>query len=155
MFWFSTANRCRRGNHLTKKTLILRYTSFAIIATLANLLAQRLVLSIDNNAAGFVAALGVGTLVGLAIKFYLDKHWIFFDKSKGIRSNGKQFILYSIMGIVTTLIFWGTETAFWLIWKSDLLREIGAIIGLAIGYIVKYNLDRRFVFGDVSQENIE
>ncbi|MFB9138480.1 GtrA family protein [Maritalea porphyrae] len=138
---------------MTKKTLILRYTCFAIIATLANLLAQRLVLSIDNNTAGFVAALGVGTLVGLAIKFYLDKYWIFFDNSKGVRTNGKQFILYSIMGIVTTLIFWGTETAFWLIWKSDILREIGAIVGLAIGYIVKYNLDRRFVFTDFSQES--
>ncbi|GLQ16266.1 hypothetical protein GCM10007879_05150 [Maritalea porphyrae] len=131
----------------------MRYTCFAIIATLANLLAQRLVLSIDNNTAGFVAALGVGTLVGLAIKFYLDKYWIFFDNSKGVRTNGKQFILYSIMGIVTTLIFWGTETAFWLIWKSDILREIGAIVGLAIGYIVKYNLDRRFVFTDFSQES--
>jgi hypothetical protein len=28
------------------------------------------------------------------------------------------------------------------------MRELGAVIGLAIGYVVKYNLDRRFVFTD-------
>ncbi|MEL6702576.1 MAG: GtrA family protein, partial [Pseudomonadota bacterium] len=48
----------------------------------------------------------------------------------------------------TTMIFWGTETAFWLIWDTDIMRELGAVIGLSIGYVVKYNLDRRFVFTD-------
>jgi putative flippase GtrA len=44
------------------------------------------------------------------------------------------------------LIFWGTETVFWLTWKTDAMREIGAIIGLSIGYFVKYHLDKRYVF---------
>jgi hypothetical protein len=26
------------------------------------------------------------------------------------------------------------------------MRELGAVIGLTIGYVVKYELDRRFVF---------
>ena len=46
------------------------------------------------------------------------------------------------------VFFWGTETAFWLIWKTDLMRELGAVLGLSVGYIVKYNLDRKFVFTD-------
>ena len=33
------------------------------------------------------------------------------------------------MGVVTTAIFWGTETAFWVIWHTDLAREAGAVLG--------------------------
>jgi putative flippase GtrA len=56
--------------------------------------------------------------------------------------------LYMLMGVATTLVFWATETAFWWIWRSDVMREAGAVFGLALGYLVKYNLDRRFVFSD-------
>jgi putative flippase GtrA len=41
------------------------------------------------------------------------------------------------------------ETAFWVVWQTKELRELGAILGLAIGYVVKYRLDRRFVFRDI------
>jgi putative flippase GtrA len=50
------------------------------------------------------------------------------------------------MGVVTTAIFWATETAFWLIGGTDLWRETGAVLGLSVGYLVKYELDRRYVF---------
>jgi putative flippase GtrA len=50
------------------------------------------------------------------------------------------------MGLVTTAIFWATEYAFWLVWGTQLMREVGAVLGLAVGYIAKYQLDRRFVF---------
>jgi putative flippase GtrA len=52
------------------------------------------------------------------------------------------------MGLVTTVTFWGSETVFWLVWQTSMMCEIGAIVGLSIGYAVKYNLDRRFVFVD-------
>lgn len=129
-------------------TLALRYTLFAVIATIANLATQRLVLVAGDGAGAFMAAVGAGTLVGLVIKYLLDKRWIFYDMSKGAAAHGKQFTLYTVMGLATTAIFWGTETGFWLIWKTDLMRELGAVIGLGIGYVVKYNLDRRFVFTD-------
>jgi putative flippase GtrA len=82
------------------------------------------------------------------IKYLLDKRWIFYDQGTGLKDHSHKFSLYTAMGIVTTAIFWGTETAFWLIWQTDLTRELGAVIGLSIGYLVKYNLDRRFVFTD-------
>lgn len=126
--------------------LALRYGAFAVIATLANLAAQRLVLMAGDGGAVFALALAVGTLVGLVIKYLLDKRWIFFDRSGGLENHGRKFSLYAAMGLVTTAIFWGTETAFWLIWGSDLMREAGAVIGLTIGYVVKYRLDRRYVF---------
>ena len=33
-----------------------------------------------------------------------------------------------------------------IIWKQENMREIGAILGLTLGYIIKYNLDKRYVF---------
>lgn len=133
---------------MTGPGLALRYTLFAVIATLANLGMQRLVLKAGDSGAVFTAAIGAGTLVGLVVKYVLDKRWIFYDSSTGLRAHGRKFALYTAMGIVTTCIFWGSETAFWLIWGTDTMRELGAILGLMVGYVTKYILDRRFVFTD-------
>lgn len=131
-------------------TLVIRYAVFAVIATIANLAVQRLVLAGGDNTIMFMVAVVAGTIVGLVIKYILDKRWIFMDTDTGAAAHGKKFGLYTVMGLVTTAIFWGTETAFWFIWQTDFMREMGAIIGLSIGYVVKYNLDRRFVFTDAA-----
>ena len=133
---------------MTLRTLIIRYSAFAIIATAANLAMQRAILQDETNAPYFTAAVGAGTLAGLVIKYILDKRWIFYDIETGIKNHSRKFPLYTAMGIVTTAIFWGTETVFWLIWHTTEMREVGAVLGLIIGYIVKYKLDRRFVFTD-------
>jgi len=133
---------------VTLQTLILRYASFAVLATFVNLATQRLILARDQDTLHFAAAVGAGTIAGLVVKYMLDKRWIFDDRSAGLRNHGRQFTLYTVMGLVTTAIFWGTETAFWLIWRTDLMREAGALLGLACGYVVKFQLDRRFVFTD-------
>jgi putative flippase GtrA len=128
-------------------TLVVRYSAFAALATVANLLTQRAVLQAGDTTWIFLLAMAAGTLVGLALKFVLDKRWIFQDRETGLKANSRKFSLYTVAGGVTTLIFWGMETAFWLIGRTDLMRELGAVIGLAIGYFVKYNLDKRYVFG--------
>lgn len=127
-------------------SLAMRYGAFAVIATLANLATQRLVLAVFSGPGGFLLALLFGTAVGLVLKYLLDKRWIFFDQTTGLAAHRRTFSLYAMMGLITTAIFWGTETAFWLAWKTDLMREAGAIIGLAGGYLIKFDLDRRFVF---------
>jgi len=114
-------------------TIALRYVIFAVIATIANLGTQRLVLSGGEGL--FIWAVLAGTAVGLVVKYLLDKRWIFFDTSSGTAA------LYTVMGLLTTAIFWGMETAFWLTWRTDMMRELGAVIGLTIGYVVKYWLD--------------
>ena len=124
----------------------IRYILFAVIATLANLGSQRIILGIDDTRYFFVGAIAVGTLVGLSIKYILDKRWIFGDMSAGLMAHGRKFSLYMFMGVFTTVIFWFLETVFWLIWKTDFMREIGAIVGLSVGYCVKFNLDKRYVF---------
>lgn len=136
------------GADVTRTTLITRYVAFAVIATLANLAVQRLVLMSPASLAAlaYPLAVGAGTVAGLIIKYVLDKRWIFHDLSQGLGAHGKRFSLYALMGVATTAIFWGTETVFWLTWQTHAARELGAVLGLAIGYVVKYRLDRRFVF---------
>lgn len=124
--------------------LILRYGAFAVLAVLVNLAVQRGVLAVGL---GLLAALVTGTAAGLVVKYVLDKVWIFGDRTAGVAAEGRKFTLYTLMGVATTAIFWGTEAAAWAIWQTDLAREVGAVVGLAVGYVVKYRLDRRFVFG--------
>lgn len=135
---------------MTGTSLALRYGGFAVIATVVNLGMQRIVLwgtsAAEVSPARFALAVAAGTLAGLVIKYLLDKRWIFFDQTSGARAQGAQFLLYALMGVVTTLIFWATETAFWIIWQTDLARETGAVLGLTVGYVTKYILDRRYVF---------
>ena len=131
---------------MNKKRKLSLYVLFAVIATATNLAVQRTILSFNNSNLNFIFALFLGTLVGLLIKYFLDKNWIFFDNTKGLKSQIRNFRAYTIMGIVTTIIYWVIETTFWLIWQKDNIRECGALLGLSIGYIIKYKLDKKFVF---------
>lgn len=135
---------------MTIKLLVFRYLIFALIAIFFNLLSQRIVFSLSSASQSLFLAIFIGTLVGLFVKYYLDKKWIFFDKTIGLKANSNKFFLYTIMGIFTTIIFWGFEIFFWFIWQTNTMRELGAIIGLSIGYLIKYSLDRRFVFNSAS-----
>lgn len=128
------------------RTIALRYCFFAIVATAANLGAQRLVLAVTKHELSLLLAIFFGTAVGLVVKYILDKRWIFYDLEKDLSQNSRKFMLYTLTGVVTTAIFWGVEVSFWWIWKTHLMREIGAVIGLAIGYFVKFRLDCIFVF---------
>lgn len=135
-----------RNFELTLRIIFIRYVAFAVLAMIANLAVQRMVMANGDSKTVFVLAVVAGTLVGLALKFQLDKKWVFCDLSRGVKSHGRKFTLYATTGTATTAIFWGAETAFWQIWQTEAMRELGAIIGLSIGYILKYRLDRRFVF---------
>ena len=137
--------------YLTFRQLVIRYGAFAIIATFANLAVQRLVLEVTES--WYVPALMAGTLVGLVVKYVLDKRWVFFDDSRKLRDETRKFGLYTLTGVCTTVIFWGSETLFWLIGQTHTMREIGAVLGLTVGYVIKYNLDYRFVFDQANSSN--
>jgi putative flippase GtrA len=50
------------------------------------------------------------------------------------------------MGGVTTIIFWGFELSFYYFFESTLMKYVGGGLGLILGYISKYFLDKKFVF---------
>ncbi len=118
---------------------------FAVLATLANLATQELVVRLapDRQLALSILA---GTVVGFALKYALDKKWIFYDAYTSHTSELRKVFLYGLFSVVTTLIFWGVEVMFWTIWETSLAKYAGAVLGLAIGYAAKYSLDRAFVF---------
>ena len=126
--------------------MFVKYTLFALIATIVNLLSQYLFFLIYIGLGSLYIGMFIGTLAGLFVKYILDKNFIFFYKVDNLKDNTKKFTLYSFMGIFTTAIFWGTEIAFDYIIQTPNARYLGAIIGLSAGYILKYHLDKKFVF---------
>lgn len=126
--------------------LVLKYSLFALIATFINLFTQFISLAIYSQNFSLYIAMFFGTLTGLIAKYILDKKYIFYYVVKDKKEDSQKFILYSIMGVFTTLIFWGFEIGFDYIFDSEIAKYIGAIIGLSIGYITKYFLDKKFVF---------
>lgn len=135
---------------LTAQQLVFRYVVFSIVATGLNLLTQRIVLMGLDQSYELLFAMLAGTTIGLVVKFLLDAKWIFYVGLSGAKTQSKRFGLYSLLGVFTTGIFWGAETLFWLIWTTERARETGAILGLTIGYVMKYKLDKRFVFSEAS-----
>ena len=127
-------------------TLVLLYSLFAGLSMAANLVTQAVVASLILGTLGIYLSVIAGTIVGLPIKYLLDKRFIFKFKTQNIAHDSRLFVLYSILAVVTTAIFWGFEALFQIIFGTELLRLTGGAIGLIIGYAVKYQLDKRFVF---------
>lgn len=126
--------------------IFVLYAVFAVLSILANLLIQEAALHILNIPHGLLLAMALGTLAGLALKYTLDKIWIFRYKHQDTAHNLRTFIAYSVMGLATTAIFWTTELLANAISHEAFVRDTGAVIGLVVGYCVKYRLDKRFVF---------
>jgi putative flippase GtrA len=126
--------------------LITQYTLFAIISTITNIGSQDLSLRFYSGVYSVLISVFIGTGVGLAVKYALDKRYIFRYLTRDALHNTKTFMLYSVMGVVTTFIFWGFEFGFGHIFQSKEMRYAGGVLGLAIGYLIKYQLDKRFVF---------
>lgn len=128
--------------------LIVRYGLFAALAVAVNLAVQHASLAVHDSLG---LAMALGTLAGLAAKYLLDKRWIFADAATGLAAHGRKFARYALMGAATTALFWTTEIAFAMLFGTALMRDAGAVLGLALGYAAKYRLDRRFVFQPAPQ----
>ena len=126
--------------------LAIVYTIIALIATAANLLAQALAVRVWTGLWHIEISVLIGTAVGLVLKYVLDKIYIFRFKADGALHDLQTFILYTGMGVVTTLLFWGCEFGFYQAFQDKSLRYLGGLIGLVLGYWAKYHLDKRFVF---------
>ena len=125
--------------------IFFKYVLFCVVAIFVNLTSQRIFIElifVDN----YISAILFGTLTGLISKYILDKNYIFKDFDHSLKNNSKKFTMYSFNGIFTTIIFWGVESLFYFVYSTNFARELGAIIGLSIGYFLKYKLDKKYVF---------
>ena len=132
--------------HSTSLRLPLLYGLFAGIAMATNLAAQAILMHFYTHSYAMLISMLLGTGTGLITKYILDKRYIFIFKAENLAHDGRLFLLYSVMGIVTTALFWIIEYWFEWIFATELMRYIGGAIGLIMGYLIKYRLDKQFVF---------
>ena len=128
------------------KTMLL-YALLAATATVANIGAQDVLLRLYDGPLSVLTSVISGTVVGLVVKYVLDKRYIFHFRAHNAAHDGATFVLYAAMGLLTTLIFWCFEFGFHALFDgSRAMRYSGGVIGLTIGYTAKYHLDKRYVF---------
>ncbi len=127
-------------------TIALLYTVFASLSTVINIGSQMLLMAIYKGIYAVEISILVGTATGLPLRYLLEKRYIFNFKSSNIKHDGQLFLLYSFMGVFTTAIFWFTEYVFHLSFTDDLMRYVGGVVGLSIGFYIKYLLDKKYVF---------
>jgi putative flippase GtrA len=130
---------------MSSVVLAIRYAGFAAVSAAINLATQWLSFHFYRGPGELMFGIAAGTGTGLVSKYVLDKFWIFDDRSAGLIHNMQKFSYYTLTGVITTAMFWGTETGFAL-GGNQAMRYVGAVVGLSIGYFLKYQLDRRFVF---------
>lgn len=131
-------------------SLTLRYAAFALLSIAINILTQEASLAVYTGSYAILVSVLAGTATGLISKYLLDKHFIFQFRSAQLSEDLKKFVIYSGTGVVTTAIFWGFEFGFEYLFGTKMARYTGAVIGLSIGYFIKYRLDRRYVFSNRS-----
>jgi hypothetical protein len=131
-------------NRLARLTTL--YTLIALLAIGVNLVTQMMVIWAYHGNYAIPISVLIGTVAGLPVKYVLEKRFIFSFRSKDLKHDGQVFILYSFMGVFTTALFWAIEFAFHLLFNTNTMRYVGGAIGLTIGNIIKYHLDKRYVF---------
>jgi len=131
--------------------IALRYTFFALLATVANIASQDIVVRLYQGPFYILLSIFVGTGVGLISKYWLDRKFIFHYQPQTLKDDTRTLSLYTLTGVATTAIFWGCELAFEILYGTKAMRYLGGIIGLAIGYFIKYRLDKRYVFAVPTQ----
>ena len=150
---------------MKKRNQYLLYIFFAIITTIINLGVQKgmeallsdilkykiysMYISTNNSRItyGLIIQILTATALAFIFKYSVDKIYIFKDKTSYFTySHLKQVLLYGSFAVLTTVIFWTFELSFeqFLVFHNS--KYVGAIIGLALGYTVKFLLDRKFVF---------
>jgi len=130
----------------TAVKIAVLYTLFAALSTVINIGSQMLSIWLYKGLYLIEISILVGTAAGLPLRYVLEKRYIFAFTSNNLAHDGKLFIFYCAMGVITTLIFWGTEYASHLIYDTDLMRYAGGVVGLAVGFYIKYQLDKKYVF---------
>ena len=126
---------------MTKNKIFL-YFLFALLSAFVNIIGQHIFLNYYENL--FLAVI-VGSAAALFFKYILDSS-IVFDANKQISL--ETFLRYAFIGACITPIIWLVEVIFLNIFGTVFMRDVGAFLGIALAYYVKYEMDKRYVFKD-------
>jgi len=128
-----------------------KYMAYSFLTLILNIGIQSITLNITGRSTeAVILAIVVATVVSFVVKFFIDKNIIFKTKKGHQNERRKQVLLYAVFSIGTTLIYILVEMIFHFSFDSaDLYEkkeEIGAIIGLLMGYSIKYIVDMKITF---------
>ena len=137
---------------MTKVSIAVLYSLFAAFSIAINIGFQIMSICLYTGHYTVEVSIIVGTAVGLPFRYLLEKRYIFAFKCKDIAQDARLFILYTLMAVVSTAIFWSVEYAFHLIFATFTMRYVGGMIGLATGFYFKYQLDKNHVFVSVNNK---
>lgn len=127
----------------------VRYAISAVVSVAANLVGQQITV-VSAPAAPLMVSILVGTITGFIVKYLIDKIWTFREAYTNPRAEAHRITLSGLFSVLTTLIFWAFELGFNTLWQTDFAKYAGAVLGLSIGYIIKFQLDRRHVFREAT-----
>jgi putative flippase GtrA len=130
---------------LSAHVIFIRYVVFAIVAGLTNIGAQEIFVR-AVPLAPIMGSIFSGTVLGFFVKYLLEKRWVFLDEYCGHVAEARKIVLYGVLGVGTTALFWGIELSFWYSLQTAEAKYIGAAIGLALANWIKYHLSKRYVF---------
>ena len=149
--------------------MLVKYISFAFLATFVNTgvfhLTDYLLQGVLNSDSfslfsfhgddiRFWVSYGLGLFVGFVFKYFLDKKFVFADKTESQEKEVKKVLLYALMSVFTTFILTLIVGGFKAYISRERAKDAGLVIGLLIGYTIKFFLDRKFVFNQkLIQEN--
>ena len=64
---------------------------FSLLAIITNLAVQRMILLLGTKDSILIAAILTGSILGLLVKYVLDRKWIFRKPKTNIKINSKNF----------------------------------------------------------------
>jgi putative flippase GtrA len=126
--------------------IALLYSAIALLATVVNIGCQALVVHFYQGEGYLPISVLAGTAAGLPIKYVLEKKFIFLFTANDLGHDTRLFVIYSFLGVFTTALFWGIEYLFHVWFGTDVMRYVGAVLGLTLGYTIKYHMDKHWVF---------
>jgi putative flippase GtrA len=126
--------------------IALKYAQIACVSTAVNVGCQATVIALYSGLWAVPISVLVGTAAGLPVKYLLEKRHVFGFRTAGVQQDARLFTIYTFFGVFTTGVFWLTEYLFHEAFGTDAMRYLGAALGLAVGYVLRYQLDKRFVF---------
>ena len=127
---------------MLKKKIFL-YFLFAFLSSIVNLIGQHIFLNYFEN---LFLAVVCGSAAALIFKYVLDSS-IVFEGNREI--NLKTFLTYAFIGACITPIIWIVEVTFLNIFGTVFMRDVGALIGIALAYYIKFEIDKRYVFNSL------
>jgi hypothetical protein len=148
----------KTNTEFSGKIKYVLYILFAVLSAFINIGTQAVISLVINGihffetiitgniTFGLIFKMVIATIVAFIFKFFIDKFFIFNNKSKRIAENLRQILFYGFFAVFTTLIFWSFELFFKYKFIFPYSEYAGAVTGLAIGYTTKFFLDSKFVF---------